>query len=362
MPLNRSRLPSSTQFLTLTLVILAGGSARGARWSEDESQSPPSSDARCRGLGEAVLARNLDRLKLVLARGCDPRAYRAAINPLQLAIAAGRVEETRLLLGAGADPNAIGHDGLPIVRWLGSGQQVTDGDLLEVATLLDRYQCTFDGGKASKSMDLILNLSGRKVPRTLGFLASKHIDGDYGRALKATARSDDVASMKVLLDAGAAPEPALRDAASAGRTAAVALMLTYVKDRSAPQVLAAYESAIRGGHPDTAQAFADAGVQAPQRIASPRPGFERRELTPAQVELLRHLGLPNADRLVGLAGEMTCKLAQQCGDLILVDCNSAADGPAYYLDQEASKLLATCGGACMRECTNCPPPEWKCLR
>ncbi len=357
-----SRLPLSTQFLTLTVVILASGWARGAGWTEDESQIPPSSAARCRGLGEAVLGRNPDRVKRILTSGCDPRVYRAAINPLQLAIAEGQVEETRLLLGAGADPNAIGHDGSPIVRWLGSGQRFTDGDLLEVATLLDQYHCSFDGGNASRPVDLILNLSGRKVPRTLAFLASKHVRGDYGRALRAIARSDDVASMKALLDAGAAPAPALRDAASAGRTPAVALMLTYVKDKDSPQVLAAYESAIQAGHSDTVQAFADAGVPRPQRAESRRPTFEPRELTPAQVQLLSHLGLPNPDGLVGLAGEMKCRLAQQCGELILVDCNSAADGPAYYIDQRASKLLATCGGACMRGCTHCPPPEWNCLR
>ena len=355
-----SRHPLSTQFVTVTVVILAGGGARGAWWAEDQSQTPPSSDARCRGLGEAVLRRNLDRLKLILASGCDPRAYRAAINPLQLAIAGGQVEETRLLLEAGADPNAISHDGSPIVRWLGSGQRFTDGDLLEVATLLDRHQCRFDGANASKPVDLILNLAGRKVPRTLAFLASKHIPGDYDHALRAIARSDDLASMKVLLDAGAAPAPALRDAASAGRTAAVALMLTYVKDRNSPQVVAAYLSAIHAGHADTAQAFVDAGVQAPQPTAPPRPTFERRELTPAQVQLMNRLGLPSAIGLVGLAGAMKCTLAQQCGELILVDCNSAADGPAYYIDQQASKLLATCGGACMRGCTNCPPPEWNC--
>ena len=346
------------RFLTLTVCILAGGRARGTEWSGDADQTPPSSAARCRGLVEAVLHRNLDRMRLILAGGCDPRAYTGAINPLQVSIAKGQAEETRLLLGAGADPNALGHDGSPIVRWLGSGQHITDGDLLEVATLLDRYHCSFDGG--SKPVDLITNLSARRVPRTLAFLVSKHVRGDYDRALRDAARSEDVASMKALLDAGAAPAAALRDAASAGRTATVALLLTYVKDRSSPQVLAAYESAIRAGHSDTAQAFADAGVKAPQRPASPRPSFEPRELTPTQVQLLSQLGLPNANGLVGLAGEMKCRLAQQCGALIFVDCNSAADGPAYYIDEEASKLLATCGGACMRGCTNCPPPEWKC--
>jgi hypothetical protein len=308
-----------------------------------------------------VLSRDVERLESLLGSGCDPNSHGPGINPLQLAMAEGRVEETRLLLQAGADPNALGHDGSPIVRWLGSGQRFTDGDLLGVATLLDEHHCIFDGGHASRPVDLILHLSGRKVPRTLGFLASNHVRGDYDRALRGIARGEDAESMKVLLDAGATPEPALRDAAWAGRTAAVVLMLRYVHDTGSPQVIAAYESAIRAGHPDTAQAFADAGVQRPQRESRP-PAFAPRELTPAQAQLMRDLGLPNADRLVGLAGGMHCRLAQECGDLILVDCNSAADGPAYYLDQRASKLLATCGGACVRGCTGCPPPEWTCLR
>jgi hypothetical protein len=308
-----------------------------------------------------VLSRDLERLERLLRSGCDPRNQGPGINPLQLAIAEGRVEETRLLLQAGADPNAVGHDGSPIVRWLGSGQRFTDDDLLGVVRLLDEHHCSFEGGLASKPVDLILHLSGRRVPRTLGYLASKHIRGDYDRALRAIARSDDAESMKVLLDAGATPEAALREAAWAGRTAAVALMLRYVHDRRSPQIIAAYESAIRAGHPDTAQAFADAGVPRPQHESRPSP-VAPRELTPTQAQLMRDLGLPNADGLVGLAGGMHCRLAQECGDLILVDCNSAADGPAYYLDQRASKVLATCGGACMRGCTGCPPPEWTCLR
>ena len=306
--------------------------------------------------------RDPERVKVILAGGCDPRTYTGGINPLQLAIAEAEVEATRLLLGAGADPNAIGHDGSPIVRWLGSSQRVSDGDLLEVASLLDRYHCRFDGGDGARPVDLILNLGGRRVPRTLAFLASKHVRGDYDRALKFTARSDDLASMKVLLDAGAAPEPPLREAALTGRTATVALLLPYVKDRSSNQVVAAYQLAILAGHPDTEEAFLHAGVPRPPPNVPASPAFKARELTPAQVQLLSRLGLPNAERLFGLAGEMKCKLAGECGELIYVDCNSAADGPAYYIDERASKLLATCGGACMHGCTNCPPPEWTCLR
>jgi hypothetical protein len=59
-------------------------------------------------------------------------------------------------------------------------------------------------------------------------------------------------------------------------------------------------------------------------------------------------------------GPTSCKFIQECGDVILIDCNSAADGPAYYIDRRAARLLATCGGACMRGCTGCPPKAWTC--
>ena len=96
-------------------------------------------------------------------------------------------------------------------------------------------------------------------------------------------------------------------------------MMRRRRDELLRSLLAAYQSAIRAGHPDTAQAFADAGVQRPQLTGPQRPTFERHALTPAQLQLLSHLGLPYPDRLVGLAGEMKCSLAQQCGELILVD-------------------------------------------
>ena len=63
---------------------------------------------------------------------------------------------------------------------------------------------------------------------------------------------------------------------------------------------------------------------------------------------------------IDVKAHSSCKVVQACGDQLLVDCNSAVDGPAYYVDTRAAKVLATCGGACMRGCKDCPPPGWTC--
>jgi hypothetical protein len=56
-----------------------------------------------------------------------------------------------------------------------------------------------------------------------------------------------------------------------------------------------------------------------------------------------------------------CKIERTCGDLIGLDCNSAADGGYYYIQKQTNKIVAKCGGYCDgRECTNCPPKEWTC--
>jgi hypothetical protein len=56
-----------------------------------------------------------------------------------------------------------------------------------------------------------------------------------------------------------------------------------------------------------------------------------------------------------------CDLQRVCGDLAYVDCGSAVDGPAYYINA-ALDVVATCGGACMNpaEPCNCPPDGWTC--
>jgi hypothetical protein len=61
-----------------------------------------------------------------------------------------------------------------------------------------------------------------------------------------------------------------------------------------------------------------------------------------------------------------CEIIDTCGDIIHVDCMSAADGPAYYIQGE--EILMNCGGACMmgagepdsKQCEQCPPKEWTC--
>lgn len=55
-----------------------------------------------------------------------------------------------------------------------------------------------------------------------------------------------------------------------------------------------------------------------------------------------------------------CRLERVCGDLAGVDCNSAADGPYYYVRKADLETVSTCGGACRRGCTECPPPTWSC--
>lgn len=55
-----------------------------------------------------------------------------------------------------------------------------------------------------------------------------------------------------------------------------------------------------------------------------------------------------------------CKLERVCGELAGVDCDSAADGPYYYVRKADLETVSTCGGACRAGCTNCPPQEWSC--
>lgn len=56
-----------------------------------------------------------------------------------------------------------------------------------------------------------------------------------------------------------------------------------------------------------------------------------------------------------------CVVKQECGDLVGVDCDSAADGPFYYVNKKTEEILAFCGGYCMGgQCEDCPPKEWTC--
>ena len=291
-----------------------------------------------------------------LASSAAARAASGGTN-LMVAISKCQVEVTRQLLEAGADVNATDARGEPIIRWLASGRSgCTDAAALEVAKVLDEHGARFDRSTGKSGPSLLANLAPRRMPRTLAFLASKRGAGDPAEALRAIASRDDLESVRVLLEAGADPTEgaamgsALMDAALAGRTGSVAEMMKHVKDKQSPKVLAAYEAARRSGHEPAAYAFTRGGVTPPPTLA--RSVCEPRGLTAEESKLLARLGLVD--------GPTSCKFIEECGDEILIDCNSAADGPAYYIDRRAAKLLATCGGACMRGCTGCPPRAWTC--
>jgi hypothetical protein len=273
---------------------------------------------------------------------------------LEFAIAKCQVEVTRQLLEGGADVNATDRQGAPITRWLASNRSgCTDADALEVAKLLDAHGARFDRPVVRPGVSVLVNLAPRRLPKTLAFLASKGA-GDPTEALRAIASRDDLESVRVLLEAGANPAEglalgsSLMNAASAGRTEAVAEMLKHITDKQSPKVIAAYESARRNGHEPTAEVFTRAGMTPP--AAPTKPPCQPRALLAQESTLLSQLGI----------SAPSCRFIQECGDQILIDCNSAADGPAYYIDRRASKVLATCGGACMRGCTGCPPSGWTC--
>lgn len=90
--------------------------------------------------------------------------------------------------------------------------------------------------------------------------------------------------------------------------------------------------------------FADPGLGAESpREAQPQP--------PADPAL--------AARVKERFGER-CRPERSCGELLGVDCDAAVDGPYYYVQKTDLKLVSTCGGACMRGCTDCPPKAWTC--
>jgi hypothetical protein len=86
------------------------------------------------------------------------------------------------------------------------------------------------------------------------------------------------------------------------------------------------------------------------------------DLVPVDIEAYAKKHYPN------------CKAPVVCGDLAYVDCDAAADGPAYYLRRGTGALISACGGSCMvlmerggadteqgKVCrTLCPPPGWTC--
>ena len=65
--------------------------------------------------------------------------------------------------------------------------------------------------------------------------------------------------------------------------------------------------------------------------------------------------------LNNLSEESHCHIERTCGELVGVDCDSAIDGPYYYVNSKSNAIVGYCGGYCMGgDCTNCPPKEWTC--
>ena len=63
-----------------------------------------------------------------------------------------------------------------------------------------------------------------------------------------------------------------------------------------------------------------------------------------------------------------CHQVATCGRFAFIDCGSAADGPAYYVDEPAQCVLEVCGGFAPPagdggvEARSCPPVEWTCAK
>jgi hypothetical protein len=302
----------------------------------------------------------LARWLAVVAALAGPRLSPAAPSGTQLLVPISRcqVSAVREMLEGGADPNARSAGGPP-VQFLAAGRGgCSDADALEVAKLLDAHGVRFGRPAGKTGPSLLVNLAPRHLPRTLAFLASKPEAGDPTEALRAIARRDDLESVRALLAAGGDPtvgvasSSALLDAVLADRAECVVEMLKRVHDLQSPKVLAAFHAASKGANPQLVAAFTRAGLKPPAVPTPTPPACSPRPLRADESSLLTRLGIQDEAR--------QCKFLQACGDLLLVDCNSAADGPAYYLDGKAEKVLSTCGGACMRGCTNCPPEAWTC--
>jgi hypothetical protein len=82
----------------------------------------------------------------------------------------------------------------------------------------------------------------------------------------------------------------------------------------------------------------------------------------AQAEPAKPGGPPDPElvaRITQTFGER-CKYERACGELVGIDCDSAVDGPYYYVQRSDLKTVSTCGGACRSGCTDCPPKAWTC--
>ena len=66
---------------------------------------------------------------------------------------------------------------------------------------------------------------------------------------------------------------------------------------------------------------------------------------------------------------LDCNELSRCRGIVLVDCQSAVDGPTYYFEEQTLEVISVCGGACWlphpdpanpEVCRACPPAGWTC--
>jgi len=60
--------------------------------------------------------------------------------------------------------------------------------------------------------------------------------------------------------------------------------------------------------------------------------------------LLASVSFSEGTTLLELREISHCTIYEACNSIIKVDCNSAADGPTFYFDEESEELLSVCGG------------------
>lgn len=111
---------------------------------------------------------------------------------------------------------------------------------------------------------------------------------------------------------------------------------------------------------------ADKPASTPTPAETPEPegaGFASPQQADDDTKPAPPTGAPPEPELVARIKERYgdgCKYERACGDLVGIDCGAAVDGPYYYATRKDLEKVATCGGACRRGCTDCPPKAWTC--
>lgn len=55
----------------------------------------------------------------------------------------------------------------------------------------------------------------------------------------------------------------------------------------------------------------------------------------------------------------TCKIINQCHDIVGVDCGALSNKPYYYVNRFTGNIVAVCGGYATN-LSQCPPAAWTC--